>query len=184
MIKIEQVRLLEQRVQKVISRIGELERENSTLREKLQTYQDRIADLELRIEGFTSNQEEIEAGILSALQRLDEVEDVLGEEGLEQRHVDTEVDTEADAEAEAEAEAETTDSSPADNDDDDDDADAFRNKGNPDTVGAADGSDEGPLDEEPLGEEPLDEEPAEEHGEDDTDSGKQAGESGPELDIF
>lgn len=84
MVKIEQVRLLEQRVQKVIGRISELQQENHTLRSQLQTYQDRISDLEARIDGFASTQEEIEAGILSALQRLDEVEDAVGEdEGTE-----------------------------------------------------------------------------------------------------
>jgi hypothetical protein len=178
MIKIEQVRLLEQRVQKVISRIGELEHENSTLRGTLQTYQDRIADLELRIEGFTSNQEEIEAGILSALQHLDEVEDSLGEEGLEQRHV--EVDTE------------TGDPAPGDPATDDaiaDDAivDAETTEGYPDSTTRADeaSSDEAPADEASSDETSSDEAPADDDSAtaEDTDD-EQAEESGPELDIF
>ncbi|SIQ88763.1 Protein of unknown function [Alkalispirochaeta americana] len=94
MIKIEQVRLLEQRVQKVITRVGELQAENTTLREELQTYQDRISDLEARLEGYASSQEEIEAGILSALQRLDEVEDTLGEEGTEGRQIEVDIPSE------------------------------------------------------------------------------------------
>jgi len=168
MIKIEQVRLLEQRVQKVISRIGELEHENSTLRGTLQTYQDRIADLELRIEGFTSNQEEIEAGILSALQHLDEVEDSLGEEGLEQRHV--EVDTE------------TGDPAPGDPATDDaiaDDAivDAETTEGYPDSTTRAD---EASSDETSSDEAPADDNSATAEDTDD----EQAEESGPELDIF
>lgn len=88
MIRIEQVRLLEQRVQKVITRITELQTENTTLRRQLQNYEDRIADLETRIEGFASSQDEIEAGILNALQRLDEVEDAVAEENAEQHSVD------------------------------------------------------------------------------------------------
>ncbi|TVR68954.1 MAG: cell division protein ZapB [Spirochaetaceae bacterium] len=88
MIRIEQVRLLEERVQKVIARITELKAENSALHNQLENYQERISDLERRIEGFASNQEEIEAGILSALQRLDEVEDAVGEEGIEQQQVE------------------------------------------------------------------------------------------------
>lgn len=88
MVRIEQVRLLEDRVQKVIARITELKAENTTLRTQLEGYQDRISDLEKRIEGFASSQDEIEAGILSALQRLDEVEDAIGESDLEDRNVE------------------------------------------------------------------------------------------------
>ena len=88
MVRIEQVRLLEERVQKVIARITELKAENTTLRTQLEGYQDRISDLEKRIEGFASGQDEIEAGILSALQRLDEVEDAIGESDLENRNVE------------------------------------------------------------------------------------------------
>ncbi|WP_018525878.1 cell division protein ZapB [Alkalispirochaeta alkalica] len=97
MIKIEQVRLLEQRVQKVIARVGELQEENTILHEELQTYQDRVSDLEARLEGYASSQEEIEAGILSALQRLDEVEDTLGEEGTEARQVEVDLPSDQDA---------------------------------------------------------------------------------------
>ncbi len=81
MVDIEQVRLLEQRVQKVIARIGELQAENRELREQTGVDRDRIAELERRIESFSTNQEEIERGILNALHQLDEVEDAVTEDG-------------------------------------------------------------------------------------------------------
>lgn len=81
MVNIEHVRLLEERVQKVIARIGELSRENQELRERLGGYQEKISDLEQRIEQFSSSQAEIEAGILNALHQLDEVEDAVVGEG-------------------------------------------------------------------------------------------------------
>lgn len=105
MITIDQVRLLEQRVQKIIGRVTELRAENITLHEQLQNYQERIEDLEHRIEGFASNQEEIEAGILSALQRLDEVEDAVGDDDTEQRQIEAEPETETESETEPDAES-------------------------------------------------------------------------------
>ena len=77
MVHIEQVRLLEERVQKVIARIGELQTENRELREQAGVDQEKIAELEGRIESFSTNQEEIERGILNALHQLDEVEDAV-----------------------------------------------------------------------------------------------------------
>jgi len=90
MLNLEQVRLLEERVQRVISRTGELQRENRDLREKLEGYQERIQELEAHIEQFSSNQAEIEQGVLNALQRLDEVEDAVVEGVQEERTVQTE----------------------------------------------------------------------------------------------
>ncbi len=87
MLNLEQVRLLEERVQRVISRTGELQRENRELREKLEIYQERIHDLEAHVEQFTSSQAEIERGVLNALQRLDEVEDAVIEGVQEERDI-------------------------------------------------------------------------------------------------
>ena len=81
MVDIEQVRLLEQRVQKVIARIGELQAENRELRDQVGVDREKIAELERRIESFSANQEEIERGILNALHQLDEVEDAVTENG-------------------------------------------------------------------------------------------------------
>jgi chromosome segregation ATPase len=87
MVNIEQVRLLEQRVQKVISRLAELRAENTDLRERLGVYQDRIEELEERVNSFSSNQAEIEQGILNALHQLDEVEDAVTGDGGESHTV-------------------------------------------------------------------------------------------------
>lgn len=87
MLNVEQVRLLEERVQRVISRTGELQRENGELRQHLEGYQERIKELEARLEEFVSNQAEIEQGVLNALHRLDEVEDAVIEGGQEDRVV-------------------------------------------------------------------------------------------------
>lgn len=87
MLNVEQVRLLEERVQRVISRTGELQRENGELRQHLEGYQERIKELEARLEEFVSNQAEIEQGVLNALHRLDEVEDAVVEGAQENRVV-------------------------------------------------------------------------------------------------
>ena len=169
MIRIEQVRLLEERVQKVILRISELQSENTTLRNQLQSYQDRISDLEERIEGFASGQDEIEAGILSALQRLDEVEDAVVEEDLEQNQVDVIPDQEDDQSGDDSADEPYEESEPQDDEVPDD-------GGNDD---ANDANDDGDniTDEEP--DEELEQYPAP-----DEESTEEPGKPGPELDIF
>jgi len=98
MISVEQIRLLEERVLGVVSRLNELRNENRTLRESLTEYQDRIADLEGRVQTYTDSQTEIEQGILHALRQLDELEDEV-----------TDVYEEPEPEAEAEAEIEIED---------------------------------------------------------------------------
>ena len=89
MLNVEQVRLLEERVQRVIARTAELQRENGDLRERLEGYQERIRELEAHIESFVSNQAEIEKGVLNALHQLDEVEDAVVE-GVQEERVITE----------------------------------------------------------------------------------------------
>jgi hypothetical protein len=91
MLNVEQVRLLEERVQRVISRTAELQRENGDLRERLEGYQERIRELEAHIETFVSNQAEIEKGVLNALHQLDEVEDAVVE-GVQEDRVVTDDD--------------------------------------------------------------------------------------------
>ncbi len=92
MLSLEQVRLLDERVQRVITRTSELQRENRELRERLEGYQERIQDLEGKIEQYSSNQAEIEQGVLNALQRLDEVEDAVVEGVQEDRVVHSDQD--------------------------------------------------------------------------------------------
>ncbi|MFP4152596.1 MAG: cell division protein ZapB [Alkalispirochaeta sp.] len=88
MLSIDQVRLLEERVQRVIARTGELQRENGSLRERLEEYEGRIRELQEQIDRFVSNQADIEQGVLNALHRLDEVEDAVVEGTQEPRTVE------------------------------------------------------------------------------------------------
>lgn len=77
MITLEQVKLLETKVSKAIDTIQHLTDENKLLREKLAGYQGRINELEVLVEHFKEDQSKIEAGIISALDRLNQFEDVL-----------------------------------------------------------------------------------------------------------
>ena len=105
MVNIEQVRLLEERVRKVIGRMSELRAENTDLRERLGLCQEKISELEERIDGFSSTQAEIEEGILNALHQLDEVEDAVTGETTE-NYVVAEPADEAEPEPKAEMESE------------------------------------------------------------------------------
>lgn len=78
MISIEQIRILEAKVHAAVERIQTLNAENTTLRTKLAEYETRVVDLQKRVEGFQSDQAAIEAGILSALSQLDQLEDRIG----------------------------------------------------------------------------------------------------------
>ena len=82
MITLEQVRLLGTKVSKAIDTIQKLTEENKLLRKKLDGYQGRIHELEVLIQRFKEDQGKIEAGIISALDRLNKFEDTL-EPGLE-----------------------------------------------------------------------------------------------------
>jgi uncharacterized phage infection (PIP) family protein YhgE len=75
MISLEQIRLLEQKVQAAVARIGQLKQENATLKEHLSSYQKRIDELEVLVDSFKADQGQIEQGILNALAQLDQLED-------------------------------------------------------------------------------------------------------------
>lgn len=81
MIKLEQVQLLESRVEKALALIDRLKGENLGLRDKLTGYQKRIEDLEALVRELQSEQGRIEEGILSALTKLNRFEDSLEAEG-------------------------------------------------------------------------------------------------------
>lgn len=74
MISLEQIRLLENKVQKAVSLITGLQDENATLKQKQSEYESRIRELESLIEDFRNEQSEIEQGIVSALNRLEDLE--------------------------------------------------------------------------------------------------------------
>jgi hypothetical protein len=75
MINLDQVQLLEQKVSSALELIGLLREENKKLRVKLDGSQARMAELETLIESFKGEQDAIEKSILSALTKLDKIED-------------------------------------------------------------------------------------------------------------
>ncbi|MDR1443334.1 MAG: cell division protein ZapB [Treponema sp.] len=77
MITLEQVKLLEAKVVRAIEYVERISRENSQLQGKLDSYQKRIADLDIVIQRFKEDQGRIEEGILSALDRLNRFEDII-----------------------------------------------------------------------------------------------------------
>ncbi len=80
MVNLEQIRLLESRVQKAIKYIQKLREENRSLRASLEKYEQRIGDLEGMVGDFKNGQDEIEVSITNALKQLDRLEDELIEE--------------------------------------------------------------------------------------------------------
>jgi FtsZ-binding cell division protein ZapB len=84
MVTLEQVKLLETRVAKALDFVNRvtsektfLADENTLLKEKLDTYQKRIDELEVLIQSFKEDQSRIEEGIISALNRLNQFEDAV-----------------------------------------------------------------------------------------------------------
>lgn len=82
---LEQVKLLETKVAKAIDYVNRVNDENTMLREKLNGYQTRIDELEVLIKQFREDQGQIEGGILSALDRLNQFEDAI-ERGISRIH--------------------------------------------------------------------------------------------------
>ena len=77
MITLEQVKLLESKVTWTIEYVRKVTKENGYLKEKLDSYQKRIDELEVHVKRFKEDQSRIEDGILSALDRLNQFEDAV-----------------------------------------------------------------------------------------------------------
>jgi FtsZ-binding cell division protein ZapB len=77
MVSLEQVKLLEAKVARAIDFVERVTGENAALREKLDSYQGRIDELEVLVQRFKEDQGRIEDGILSALDRLNQFEDAI-----------------------------------------------------------------------------------------------------------
>jgi FtsZ-binding cell division protein ZapB len=84
MINLEQIKLLEAKVGKTVDYVERLSGENAALRrqeselnKKILAYQKRINELEILIVHFKEDQSRIEDGILSALNRLNQFEEVI-----------------------------------------------------------------------------------------------------------
>jgi FtsZ-binding cell division protein ZapB len=75
MITLEQIRLLEGKITKAIELIRILKEENSTLRKGLESAQKRMKELESLVDGFKTDQKEIESVIVRTLRTLDELEE-------------------------------------------------------------------------------------------------------------
>jgi septal ring factor EnvC (AmiA/AmiB activator) len=79
MVTLEQVRQLETKIGKAIEYVNRVSGENARLRGELDGGQKRIAELENTIQRFREDQSRIEEGILAALERLDQFEDVVNQ---------------------------------------------------------------------------------------------------------
>ena len=75
MITLEQVKLLESKVTKLIEFSKKVTNENTSLKGKLDSYQKRIDELEVLFQQFKEDQKGLEDGIKSALDLLDKFED-------------------------------------------------------------------------------------------------------------
>jgi hypothetical protein len=75
MISLEQIRLLETKITRAMDLIRVLKEENGTLRRGLESAQKRMKELEILVDGFKSDQKEIETVILRTLHNLDELEE-------------------------------------------------------------------------------------------------------------
>ena len=75
MLNLDQVRLLENRVEKAVGKIQSLTTENTHLRSQLSGMQARVGELEGLVRSFKDDQGRIEEGILNALDRLSAFED-------------------------------------------------------------------------------------------------------------
>ncbi len=75
MVRLDQIRALEEKVTKAIDYIARLREENRTLKAGLDSAQKRIDELESLVETFKREQKEIEEGIIRALNNLDRIED-------------------------------------------------------------------------------------------------------------
>ncbi len=75
MINLEQIRLLESRITRALELIRILKEENSTLRRGLESAQKRMRELENLVDGFKTDQKEIESIIVRTLHNLDDLEE-------------------------------------------------------------------------------------------------------------
>lgn len=74
MLSLDQIKVLERKIEAVVSRVIELTSENNTLKQKIDFLVQENQMLQSKVEAFESDQEKIEQGIISALDRLNTVE--------------------------------------------------------------------------------------------------------------
>jgi len=83
MISLEQIKQLQEKVNRAVSRMSALQEENNILYEKLDACEKRVTELEAFIEDFRTEQRDIEEGIISALTHLDTLEKAVSTAGHE-----------------------------------------------------------------------------------------------------
>ena len=106
MVTLDQIKKLEDRVNKAVHLIRILKEENDALRTTLESSQVRITELEELITAFKEDQAQIERGILSAIERLDTLEDDL-DTPLTQRETEEDAEEASDATSEKVGEPES-----------------------------------------------------------------------------
>ena len=74
MMSIEQLRLLQKKVTVLVGKYQELATDNALLKKKLQSYEQRVAELESHYSLIQEDQNEMERAILTALEELDKIE--------------------------------------------------------------------------------------------------------------
>ncbi|RPJ06589.1 MAG: cell division protein ZapB [Spirochaetaceae bacterium] len=79
MISLEQIRILEQKVNRAVGVVSRLQEENRFLRRTLESSQTKMLELESLVNTFKQDQKEIEKGIVGVLDKLDRLEDELCE---------------------------------------------------------------------------------------------------------
>ncbi|MDR2393003.1 MAG: cell division protein ZapB [Treponema sp.] len=86
---VEHVKLLETKVVSTLDLLKRITEENKDLKEQTQVQKKRIEELEQVIQGFREDHALIEEGILSALNRLNQFEDAMGDHEAPPPHNDT-----------------------------------------------------------------------------------------------
>ena len=77
MISLDQVRLLEQKVENAVNKILQLQRENAELKERCAFLESQASNLNQKVSNYESDQNQIEEGIVKVLKRLNGVEDAV-----------------------------------------------------------------------------------------------------------
>jgi FtsZ-binding cell division protein ZapB len=83
MISLSQIQELEAKISTAVTVIKNLKEENTSVKDKLGSYQKRIEELEILISKFKSEQDKIEEGIINALKQLDKIEDSVNKPSAE-----------------------------------------------------------------------------------------------------
>lgn len=118
MITLEQVRLLDQKVNDAVELIDSLRTENRMLNDKLESYQNKISELEILLSSLKDGQSEVEIGFQKALETLSGIDEAEGRaaasvaEASETSEENEAVPEEPEAEKSSSDVSEETDSAP------------------------------------------------------------------------